>query len=137
MKKLGGCEIYGPNDYSEHHVGSEDSSCFYFAPFNLSPLVESLKAAGAGIACRAARIEVTDKLDALHAHEGLTVVFIAAGSGIFKTKEGDIAVRAGDWVVVPPNTPHLSIADPHTVMPEMLVYIGAANDRQASVSVAA
>jgi homogentisate 1,2-dioxygenase len=132
LEPKGGCHVYGPGDHVAHHTGSEESSCFYFAPFALDDMAAEMKAAGKSLTVRMARIEVQDKDDILHQHDGLTLVEITAGFGMFKTLEGDIQVRTGDKIVVPPHTPHLSIAAPGTVMHEQVVYIGAHDDRQAS-----
>lgn len=136
MIELGGCQVFKPNDYIEHHIGTENSSCFYFTPFSLAPLVEELLRSGKALTGRVARIEVTDTEDQMHQHEGATIVYIAFGSGIFKTLEGDVSVQAGDWVYIPPNTPHLSVAAKGTTMPEVGLYLGAPLDRQGSRFVA-
>jgi len=130
--EIGGCVIYRPSDYIEHYIGSEQSSCFYFRHFSLGGLVDELKRAQQELTGRFALILVTDTMDKLHAHAGATNVYIPFGSGQFYTLEGFVPVRAGDCVHVPPNTPHLSVADKGTVMPEIVFYLGAPDDRQAS-----
>ncbi len=130
MIELGGCRIYRPKDYESHYVGVEDSSCFYFSPFSLDDLARDVKQAGQSLVARIVRIEVRDTEADMHAHAGATIVYIAFGSGVFKTIEGDVPVRAGDWVYVPPHVPHLSIADKGTVMPEVGIYIGEPDDPQ-------
>ena len=126
-----GCKIFGPRDHVHHHVGAEESSCFYFPTLQLAELAKHCES----FVARAARIEVNDVDAPLHRHEGATIVFITAGSGTFKTAEGERVVNVGDVVYVPPMTPHLSIADPHTTMIEWVVYIGEESDVQKSLPV--
>lgn len=122
----GNCTVLKANEYAHEYVGSEQSGCFYFASLDLSSLP-------ARSVARAARIEVRDTDDALHQHRGAVVAFITAGNGMFKTKEGDIPVRTGDTIYIPPMTPHLSLADKGTVMIEHIVYLGAKDDWQESL----
>ena len=71
----------------------------------------------------------------LHKHAGATFVIVTSGSGTFRDENGVRVVRQGDMIYVPPDTPHLSIADKKTTMIEMVVYIGESGDMQASLSV--
>ena len=122
-------QIIKATNLGEHHIGNEESECFYFDPVIL-PRIAMQKRDLYG---RFARIEVKDKITPLHAHPGATFVVITAGCGIFMTEDGEYPVSPGDMVYVSPKTLHLSVALPHTTMIEHIVYIGAANDRQSIV----
>ncbi len=71
----------------------------------------------------------------LHKHPGATIAFITAGSGTFRTLEGDVPVRSGDVIYIPEDTPHLSLADKDTTMIEWIVYFGEENDVQTLIEV--
>lgn len=129
------CLIIRARDFVSHLVGDEDSGCFYFPFQGLDALTASVTGAGKQFGAHPARIEVRDKETALHAHAGMTIALITAGSGVFRDASGECEVRTGDWIIVPPLTPHLSIADAGTVMIEHIVYLGAEDDMQASISV--
>jgi mannose-6-phosphate isomerase-like protein (cupin superfamily) len=132
-------QIIKATDPGEHHVGNEDSSCFYFSPISLAHHAYVCMALFAnngrkddgGYWGRFARIEVADKVTPLHAHPGATFVIITAGCGIFMTEDGNHEVSPGDMIYVAPGTPHLSVAIPHTTMIEHIVYLGERLDRQS------
>jgi len=126
---MSNCVVIGPRDHAHHHVGEEESSCFYFAEHSLETLVVR------SLVGRFCRIEVSDKEAKLHKHAGATFVIVTSGSGTFRDENGVRVVRQGDMIYVPPDTPHLSIADKKTTMIEMVVYIGESGDMQASLSV--
>jgi mannose-6-phosphate isomerase-like protein (cupin superfamily) len=123
--------VISPTDHTEHHhVGSERSSCFYYPTWNLSLLPSGNNVVRPG------RIEVSDTEAELHQHAGVTIVFIASGSGVFKsTDSGNEKVRAGDMIIIPPMSPHLSVADKGTTMIEWIVYLGEQDDIQKSLPV--
>ncbi len=128
------CFVFKPDYLATHyHAGSGDAQCFYLPPFNISELHSAIAKDGGRMIARHGRIEVTSQDDELHAHPGLTFVTIVAGSGVFRTAEGDHKVRAGDKLIIPPNVLHLSVADTHTTMIEDIVYIGAEYDVQSMV----
>ena len=120
----------------EHHSGNEGSSCFYFPAVSLKDFAQSCLSSlkhGGGFYGRFARIEVTDKQGPLHAHPGATFVVITAGRGYFLTRKLEYILGPGDMIYVPPGTPHLSVAIPHTTMIEHIVYLGEKHDRQSLI----
>ena len=132
------CIVIRPGGHAHHHLGDESSSCFYNEAFDLSSQASALATAGEKFVAWTGRIEVKDDdSTGLHQHPGTTIALITAGSGIFKMVEDgeivDVRVNHGDLIIVPPNTPHLSIADPDTTMIEHITYLGAESDRQTSI----
>ena len=124
------CVVIRPNDFVRHHVGEERSSCFYFEPFALDAMV---MAHGRSLTAHPARIEVSDQDAPLHKHAGVTIAFITAGQGVFRSPDGAVRVGTNDIIIVPPFTPHLSVADTGTTMIEHVVYLGAYSDNQGSI----
>ncbi len=122
---------FEPQQYVEH-VAIADASCFYFAPFDLTPLIQELNQRGNTVAARWGRIEVSDAQGTLHWHRGATFVFVSSGYGSLQIAEDKIIpIRVGDLFVVPPRVKHLSIAAPGTTLIEQVVYISAPADLQA------
>ncbi|MEO6536464.1 MAG: AraC family ligand binding domain-containing protein [Candidatus Paceibacterota bacterium] len=129
------CLIIRPGEYTKHFVGSEESHSFHYPTQVLSALAEAAARTGKQLVSHIVRIEVRDTEDHLHMHAGMTIVLVTAGHGIFRDETGEYAVSTGDRIVVPPMTPHLSIAAPYTVMIEDGIYTSTDDDPQLSISV--
>jgi hypothetical protein len=127
---MGKCIIIRPDGYVHHYVGNEKSSCFQYPPIPLAEFAAVLAAQSDEFTAHQVHIEVTSTEVDLHRHAGWTTVLITAGRGIFRDEAGDHPVFTGDRVIIPPNTLHLSIAAPHTIMIEDGIYFGGRNDRQ-------
>jgi mannose-6-phosphate isomerase-like protein (cupin superfamily) len=50
-----------------------------------------------------------------HTHEYHKVLYCAAGSIVFHTREGDVALSPGDRLDLPPGTEHAATVGPHGV----------------------
>jgi len=112
--------VFASSGFS-HHRQAADANCFYFDPIEVA----------VKLVARPGRIEVSDKDGPLHYHDGATIIFITSGSGMIKTETGDIPVKTGDIILIPPLTKHLSVATHGTELFEEIVYISNVNDIQA------
>lgn len=123
-------KVFRPED---HMVSDQisDASCFYFPSESLQGLMHDFMKAGKEFAALPGRIEVSDADGLLHYHQGLTIVFITSSFGEIKMVSECIPIRAGDIVVVPPRTKHLSVAAKGTTLIEHIVFIGEKGDMQA------
>lgn len=131
------CLIIRPDDYIRHAVGDERSHSFQYEPQDLTALIKLAAEAGEPLVTHIVRIEVrdTDGDHLVHMHAGMTNVLITAGHGFFRDETGAYPVSAGDRIIVPPMTPHLSVAAKDTVMIEDGVYISIASDPQKIVHI--
>jgi cupin domain len=50
-----------------------------------------------------------------HAHEYHKVLYCAAGSIVFRTRDGDVALESGDRLDLPPTTEHAATVGPQGV----------------------
>lgn len=119
-------EVMKPTDYEKHIVGAGGSGCFYFKRFDIGGIYGE---GHTGPFASINRIEVYDQIVELHKHSGAVFTYIQSGSDYFLTADGKKhRVEQGQTEYTPAREPHLSVADPNTVMIEIAFYVSADPD---------